>query len=218
MTSDGKKIAPMIDHTLLKSDAGEDQVIALCREAMHYGFAAVCVTPFRLALAVQCLSDSPVNAATVIGFPLGASTTRCKAFEARQAIKLGADELDMVLSIGALKDKDYDFVENDIRAVVAAAAGRTVKVILETSLLTDFEKRTACKLAVNAQAHFVKTSTGFAGPATEADVRLMRKAVGERAGVKASGGIRSRRHALAMIQAGASRIGTSAGVAIVSSA
>ncbi|MFC1461790.1 deoxyribose-phosphate aldolase [Verrucomicrobiota bacterium] len=217
MTAIGRTLAPMIDHTLLKADAGRDQVITLCREARHYGFAAVCVTPVRLVLAVQYLSDSPVKIATVIGFPLGASTTRSKAFEAREAIKLGADELYMVLSIGALKDKDYDSVESDIKVVVAAACGKTVKVILECSSLTDSEKETACKLAVAAGAHFVKTSTGLAGGATEADVRLMRRVVGERARVKASGGIRSCREALAMIRAGASRLGTSAGVAIVSS-
>jgi len=215
MTETGRTLAPLIDHTLLKADTRREQVLRLCREARHYGFAAVCVLPRHLALAAGSLAGSPVKAATVIGFPLGASLTEAKAFEAAAAVKDGAGELDMVLAAGALKDGDDDYVKNDILAVARAAAGRTVKVILETALLTDDEKRRACRIALEAGAGFVKTSTGLAGGATEADIRLMRREVGERMGVKASGGIRTRRDALAMVRAGATRIGTSAGVAIV---
>ncbi len=215
MTAAGRRLAPLIDHTLLKADARREQVLALCREARHYGFAAVCVLPRHLALAVKALAGSPVRAVTVVGFPLGASLTSVKAFEAAGAVRQGAGELDMVLAVGALKDGDDAYARRDIRAVVRAAAGRPVKVILETALLTDAEKRRACRLALEAGARFVKTSTGLAGGATAADVRLLRREVGERAGVKASGGIRTCREALAMVRAGATRLGTSAGVAIV---
>ncbi len=215
MTETGRTLAPLVDHTLLKADARREQVLTLCREACHYEFAAVCVLPRHLALAAKSLVGSPVKAATVIGFPLGANTSASKAFEAAAAVKDGADELDMVLAVGALKDGDDDYVNKDIFAVVRAASGRPVKVILETSLLTNDEKLRACRIALAAGAGFVKTSTGLAGGATEADIRLMRRAVGERMGVKASGGIRNCRDALAMVRAGATRIGTSASVAIV---
>ncbi len=215
MTPAGRSLAPLIDHTLLKADARRDQVLRLCREARHYGFAAVCVPPLHLPLAAGALRGSNVRPATVIGFPLGFAAPAAKAFEAAAAVAAGAQELDMVLAIGALKDGDHALVENDIRAVVRAARGRTVKVIIETALLTDAEKTRACKIALAAGAHFVKTSTGLAGGATEADIRLLRRAVGGRMGIKASGGIRTCRDALAMVRAGATRLGTSAGVAIV---
>ena len=215
ITAAGQSLAPLIDHTLLKTDTRREQILQLCREARHYGFAAVCVPPLHLPLAVSCLSGSNVKAATVIGFPLGFAVTAAKAFETTAAVEAGAQELDMVLAIGALKDGNLDYVKNDILAVVRAARGRTVKVILETALLTDAEKVCACRLALEAGAQFVKTSTGLAGGATEADIRLMRQAVGDRMGIKASGGIRTCRDARAMLRAGATRLGTSAGVAIV---
>lgn len=215
MTATGRTLAPLIDQTLLRADARREQVLRLCREARHYGFAAVCVLPRHLALAASSLAGSPVKAATVVGFPLGANTTEAKAFEAAAAAGAGAAELDMVLAVGALKDGDDAYIKEDILAVVRAAAGRTVKVILETALLTDDEKIRACRIALATGAHFVKTSTGLAGGATEADVRLLRREVGARMGVKASGGIRTAQDALAMVRAGATRIGTSAGVAIV---
>ncbi len=215
LTATGATIAPLIDHTLLKADTRHSQILQLCTEARHYGFAAVCVLPIHLTLAVRSLADSPVKAATVIGFPLGAVTSKSKALEAEEAVKAGARELDMVMAISALKDKDYTYVQGDIRAVVRAAEGKTVKVILETALLTKTEKVSACQIALEAGAHFVKTSTGLVGGATKADVRLMRRVVGERMGVKASGGMRTCQDALTMIQAGASRLGTSAGVAMV---
>lgn len=216
MTIKGAEIAPLIDHTLLKPDATREDVITLCSEARHFRFAAVCVNPFFVRLATHELSESPVKTSTTIGFPLGASTTETKAFEAKDAIRNGAQEIDMVLSITALKEHNNEYVLNDIRAVVKAAEGRIVKVILETCLLTDEEKVVACKLAVKAGAHFVKTSTGFAGGgATVEDIRLMRQTVGDKFGVKASGGIRSLDDALKMISAGATRIGASSSVAIV---
>jgi deoxyribose-phosphate aldolase len=215
MTDAGRLIAPLIDHTILRADTRQAQVLQLCREARHYGFAAVCVLPVYLTSAARALAGSDVKAATVIGFPLGATTTEAKAFEASAAIQSGAMELDMVIAVGLLKDGDYAYVENDIRAVIHAAEDRIVKVILETTLLTDAEKVAACEIAMKAGVKFVKTSTGLAGGATEADVRLMRGVVGDRIGVKASGGIRTSRDALAMIRAGATRLGTSAGVAIV---
>ena len=216
ITERGRAIAGLIDHTLLKSDATSTPVVSLCREATHYGFAAVCVNPRLLPVAVVELATSAVKVAVTVGFPLGATASETKAFEAERAAGRGAAELDMVLAIGDLKERKYSAVAQDIAGVVAAAAGRTVKVILETHLLTDDEKVTACRIALEAGAHFVKTSTGFTGGgATEADVRLMRRIVGDRMGVKASGGIRDLPVAEAMIRAGASRIGTSAGVAIV---
>lgn len=211
-----RALARLIDHTLLKPEATEEQIRRLCAEARHYGFAAVCVNPWWVPLCVQELKGTGVKVATVIGFPLGATTTEAKAFEARQAVEAGADELDMVMNVGALKSGHLDRVQEDIAAVVRAAAGRVVKVILETGLLTDEEKVTACRLAVAAGAHFVKTSTGFGpGGATVADVSLMRRTVGDQVGVKASGGIRDHATAVAMVEAGATRIGASSSVAIV---
>ncbi|MFC0298396.1 deoxyribose-phosphate aldolase [Geobacillus jurassicus] len=210
-------IAKMIDHTLLKPEATEQQIVQLCAEAKQYGFAAVCVNPTWVKTAARELSGTDVRVCTVIGFPLGATTPETKAFETKNAIENGAREVDMVINIGALKSGDDGLVERDIRAVVEAAAGRAlVKVIIETTLLTDEEKVRACQLAVKAGADYVKTSTGFSGGgATVEDVALMRKTVGDRAGVKASGGVRDRETAEAMINAGATRIGTSSGAAIV---
>ncbi|MFC8149015.1 deoxyribose-phosphate aldolase [Bacillus paralicheniformis] len=212
-----KQMARMIDHTLLKPDAVKSEIEALCKEAREYGFASVCVNPCWVKLCAELLEDSEVKVCTVIGFPLGAASPETKAFETRQAIADGAGEVDMVINIGALKDRDTGTVEHDIRAVTDAAAGKAlVKVIIETSLLTDEEKRLACELAVKAGADFVKTSTGFSGGgATVQDIKLMREAVGPDIGVKASGGVRDKEIALAMIEAGATRIGASAGVSIV---
>jgi deoxyribose-phosphate aldolase len=212
----GARVAPLIDHTLLKAEAMPRQVEALCREALHYGFAAVCVNPSMVQRAAGALAGSAVKVCTVVGFPLGASTSTTKAFEAEDAVRLGARELDMVLAIGALKAGDRSAVLADIRAVVQAGGGCTVKVILETCLLTDEEKETACRLAMEAGAHFVKTSTGLAGGgATTEDIRRMRRVTGPAFGVKASGGIRTLDVALQLIEAGATRIGASASVAIV---
>jgi deoxyribose-phosphate aldolase len=211
-----RNIAQLIDHTLLKPEATPADIIRLCNEAMEFQFAAVCVNPAYIELGANCLYDSKVALATVIGFPLGATTTEIKAAEVTQAIERGATELDMVISLGRLKAGDLEYVEDDIHAVVDAAEGNLVKVILETALLTDEEKRTACRLALKAGAHFVKTSTGFSkGGATVEDVRLMRTEVGDDLGVKASGGIRTFADAMKMIAAGANRLGTSAGVQIV---
>ena len=208
-------LASYIDHTLLKADATEAQITRLCEEAREHRFASVCVNPRWVALCAQLLAGSGVRVCTVIGFPLGASSSAIKAAETRQAVADGADELDMVISVGDLKAGNYEFVRTDIRGVVKAAEGRTVKVSIEACLLTDEEKSLACKLAMAAGADFVKTSTGFStGGATVADVKLMRAAVGPNFGVKAAGGIRTRQDALAMIEAGANRIGASAGIAI----
>lgn len=210
-------IAKCIDHTVLKPQTTEAAVRKLCAEAAQYGFASVCVNPCWVALCADLLKDTEVDVCTVIGFPLGASTSAVKAFEAAEAIRQGATEVDMVLNVGALKDGNADLVRADIAAVVEAARGKAlVKVILETCLLTDEEKRIACRLAKEAGADYVKTSTGFStGGATEADIALMRAEVGPEMGVKASGGIRDYATAQAMIRAGASRIGASAGVQIV---
>lgn len=210
-------IAKLIDHTVLKPQTTRKQVETLCREAAHYGFASVCVNPCWVSLCAELLRDSGVAVCTVIGFPLGANTSAVKAFEAAEAIRQGAAEVDMVLNISALKDGDYELVREDIGAVVAAAEGKAlVKVILETCLLTEEEKRVACRLCKEMGADFVKTSTGFStGGATVEDIALMRAAVGEELGVKASGGIRNYAVAKAMVEAGASRIGASAGVQIV---
>lgn len=215
ITQPGQTLAAHLEHTLLQADARAAQIEQLCREACHYGFAGVCVLPMRLALASAALAGTSVKAITVIGFPLGASTTSAKAWEAAQAIRLGAEELDMVMAIGALKERDLAYVEKDIRAVVRAAQGRPVKVIIETGLLTNSEKVTACQLLQAAGARFAKTSTGFKGGARLADIRLMRRTLASRMGLKASGGIRSAAQALAFIRAGATRIGTSAAVSIV---
>ena len=209
--------AKMIDHTLLKTDARQADLDKLLNEAKAYHFASVCVSPVWVPYAAEQLRGSGVKTCTVIGFPQGATPSAVKAFEARRAIEDGAEEVDMVIPVGRLKDQDYDYVRADIAAVVAAAKGKALtKVIIETCLLTDEEKRTACRLAKEAGADFVKTSTGFsAGGATAADVRLMRETVGTEMGVKASGGVRSRADAEAMVAAGASRLGTSSGVQIV---
>lgn len=211
-------LAKMIDHTLLKPDATPDQIAQLCFEARKYQFASVCVNPTWVKLCAQLLAGSPVKVCTVIGFPLGATASEVKAFEAANAIDQGATEIDMVINIGALKARELEVVAQDIRGVVkvAHARGAIVKVILETSLLTDEEKTIACMLSKEAGADFVKTSTGFAGGgATVHDVALMRRVVGPEMGVKASGGVRTYEDAESMIKAGATRIGASAGVKIV---
>ncbi|MFD2913204.1 deoxyribose-phosphate aldolase [Jeotgalibacillus terrae] len=210
-------IAKMIDHTLLKPEATKDQVTTLCEEAAEHGFMSVCVNPYWVKLSAELLDKTDVKVCTVIGFPLGASATETKAFETKQAIEDGATEVDMVINIGALKSGDYDTVKRDIQAVTAAAKGKALtKVIIETSLLTDEEKVKACELSVEAGSDFVKTSTGFSGGgATPEDIALMRKTVGPDLGVKASGGVRSAEDAQAMIDAGATRLGASAGIKII---
>lgn len=214
---DRVKLASMIDHTLLKPDANRDAVSRLCQEAIEYGFASVCVNPVWVSYAAELLAGTSVKVCTVIGFPLGANVSETKAFEARAAVADGATEVDMVINVGALKSGDHDTVLNDIQAVVQVVEGHAlVKVILETALLTDEEKTIACRLSKDAGAHFVKTSTGFGpGGATENDVALMRRMVGDAMGVKASGGIRDAETAMRMIAAGATRLGCSASVAIV---
>ncbi|RSJ73265.1 deoxyribose-phosphate aldolase [Streptococcus cristatus] len=210
------KLNKYIDHTLLKADASKEQIETLIEEAKKYDFASVCVNPTWVSFAAQVLKGTDVKVCTVIGFPLGANTPELKAFETSDAIQNGADEVDMVINIGALKSRNFDLVERDIRAVVEAAKGTLVKVIIETCLLTDDEKVKACQIAQKAGADFVKTSTGFStGGATVEDVALMRKTVGPDMGVKASGGARSYEDALAFIKAGATRIGASSGVAIM---
>lgn len=212
-----QNVAGLIDHTLLKADATKEQIKVLCEEAREYNFASVCVNPTWVKYASELLEGSEVKVCTVIGFPLGATTPETKAFETKDAIANGAHEVDMVINIGALKDKDDELVERDIRAVVAASTGKALsKVIIETSLLTDEEKVRACELAVKAGTDYVKTSTGFStGGATVEDIALMRKTVGPDIGVKASGGIRNTSDAQNVIEAGATRIGASAGVSIV---
>lgn len=209
--------AQMIDHTILKADATKEEIINLCEEASTHNFFSVCVNPTWVKLASEQLKDTDVAVCTVIGFPLGASTSATKAFETEEAIKNGATEVDMVINIGQLKRADYDQVESDIKAVVGAAKGEAlVKVIIETSLLTNQEKVKACELAVAAKADFVKTSTGFStAGATAADIALMREVVGPDIGVKASGGIRDQETAQAMKEAGATRIGASASIGII---
>lgn len=208
--------AKMIDHTLLKQDATRRDVEKLCAEAKQFEMKSVCVNPTWVKFTKENLKGSQVLVCTVIGFPLGATTTEVKVFETKNAIENGADEIDMVINIGALKNKEYDIVFEDIQKVVEAAQNKTVKVIIETALLTDEEKIKACELAKRAGAHFVKTSTGFAkSGATVEDVELMRKAVGKELGVKASGGVRSFEDMKKMIEAGATRIGTSSGVQII---
>lgn len=213
-----QKIASMIDHTLLKAEATSAQVEALCAEAYDYQFASVCVNGVFVPLAAKLLADSSVKVCTVVGFPLGAMSPRAKAAEAAIAIEQGAQEVDMVIHVGALKNDELSHLHQDISAVVAECQLNHVlsKVIIETSLLTDDEKVIACRVAKDAGADFVKTSTGFStGGATVADVRLMRETVGAEMGVKASGGIRDLKTALAMLEAGATRLGVSAGVAII---
>ena len=211
-------IAKMIDHTLLKPDATQQEIAQLCFEAKKYGFASVCVNPTWVSLCAELLKGSPVKVCTVIGFPLGATSSETKAFETETAIRQGATEIDMVINIGALKARDMDTVARDISGVVKAAHahGIIVKVIIETVLLTDEEKTLASLVSKEAGADFVKTSTGFAGGgATVHDVELMRKTVGPEIGVKASGGVRTYEDAASMIKAGATRIGASAGVKII---
>jgi deoxyribose-phosphate aldolase len=210
-------LAGIIDHTLLKPEATEAEVEKLCQEARDYRFCSVCVNTSWVSRCRDLLRGSGVKVCCVVGFPLGAMDSRTKAYETREAIGNGADEIDMVLNIGALKSGDLATVEKDIRAVVQAARGKVTKVILETGLLTDPEKVAACQLSKKAGATFVKTSTGFAkgSAATEADIALMRKTVGPRMGVKASGGVRTLADAQKMIAAGATRIGASSGVAIL---
>jgi deoxyribose-phosphate aldolase len=214
----GAVLAGMIDHTILKPDATPQEVEAICKEALEYNFASVCVNPSYVTLVSERLSNSTVKVCAVIGFPLGATTTGSKVYEAEEAISNGAQEVDMVINVGRLKAGDVRFVEEDIRAVVAAAHARStiVKVIIETCLLTENEKEEACSIAKRAGSDFVKTSTGFnKGGATPADVALMRRIVGASMGVKASGGVRSYADAVLMIENGATRIGTSSGVKIV---
>jgi deoxyribose-phosphate aldolase len=214
-------LAALIDHTLLKPEATPEQVRALCDEAVRHGFATVCVNPVYVPLAAEALAGEQPGVCTVVGFPLGATLSAAKAAETRLAIEAGATEIDMVLAVGLLKAGDYEAVERDVRAVVESASGAEggpvpVKVILETVLLTDEEKAIASAICVRAGARFVKTSTGFGGGgANEHDVALMRRAVGDALGVKASGGIRSRKDAEAMVARGATRLGCSAGVKIV---
>lgn len=209
-------IAPFIDHTLLKPDATHDEVLKLCEEAKKYGFATVCVNSINVGTAARALKGSSVLPIAVVGFPLGAGIPSAKAFETREAVRCGAKEIDTVINIGALKSKDYALVQKDIEVVVNAAKPWPVKVILETSQLTQEEKIIACALSKAAGAAFVKTSTGFSGGgATVEDVALMRRIVGDDVGVKASGGVRSTEDAIKMITAGANRIGASASIAIV---
>jgi deoxyribose-phosphate aldolase len=214
-------LARLIDHTLLRADATSAAIERLCREGGEHGFAAVCVNPTWVALASSRLRGSGVAVCAVVGFPLGATTSAAKAFEARQAIDAGAREIDMVLDLGRLKSRDLDAVRRDIEAVTAVCreGGALCKVIIEAPLLTDDEKGQACLAAIQARADFVKTATGFGpGGATVADVALMRRLVGPSMGVKASGGVRDLAATHAMIAAGATRIGTSAGVAILEEA
>ena len=210
-------LAKYIDHTILKPDATTAQVRKLCDEAKAYHFASVCVNPARIALVAEELKGSDVIACCVVGFPLGAIPTESKAAETAVAVKNGAGEIDMVINVGAAKDGDWDLVQSDITAVKKACGNAKLKVIIETCLLTDEEKVKACEASKAANADFVKTSTGFStGGATAADIALMRKTVGNEMGVKASGGIRTHADAQTMIDAGASRIGASSGIAIVS--
>ena len=206
----------MIDHTVLKADTPLETVKRICDEAMEYGFASVCINPCHVAYCADYLKDSDVNVCTVIGFPLGANTSAVKAFETKDAIANGADEIDMVMNIGALKDKNYDLVRDDVKAVVEAANGTLVKVILETCLLTEDEIKKACELCVEAKADYVKALSGFSTRgATIEDVRIMKEAVHGKAKVKAAGGVRTPEDMVKIVAAGADRIGTSAGCSLV---
>ena len=208
-----------IDHTLLKPEATKEQITKLCQEARQYDFASVCVNTCYVPLAKELLAGSDVKVCCVVGFPLGAMDTVSKAFEAKTAVENGAQEVDMVINIGALKDKDYDYVTKDIAAVVEASKPAIVKVIIEACLLTDEEKVEACKCSMNAKAEFVKTSTGFSTHgATPEDVALMKKTVGNVCKVKAAGGVRSYDDAMKMIEAGADRLGCSAGIKVMEEA
>lgn len=209
-------LASYIDHTLLKPEATRTQIEKICNESLEFSFAGVCVNSYYISLVSTLLKDSPVIPVCVVGFPLGAMSSLAKAYETEYAIKMGAHEIDMVLNIGAMKEKNHVDVLSDIADVVNAASGFTVKVIIETALLSDDEKRKACLLAVDGGARFVKTSSGFnGGGATIEDIKLMREAVGSEIGVKASGGIKTTQQALALISAGANRLGTSSGVALL---
>ena len=213
---ENNELAKMIDHTALKACTRAGQIDKLCQEAKQYNFASVCVNPSWVPRCVDNLKDSDIMVCAVIGFPLGATSTLVKAAEAAIAIEKGADELDMVINVGRLLDGEYDFVRNDIAAVVNAGPGKTIKVIIEICYLNNEQIIMACKLSREAGAHFVKTSTGFGtGGANVEAVKLMRETVGPVMGVKASGGIRTREDAMRMIEAGANRIGASAGIAII---
>lgn len=213
---DSRSLASYIDHTLLKPDASEEMVVKLCREAMEFGFFSVCVNPIWVSTAAKLLKNSDVKVCTVVGFPLGATPSDVKAYETKRAIEDGADEIDMVLNIGYMKSKKLDEVLSDIRKVKEACGNTLLKVILETCLLTSEEKMKSIELCKRAGADYVKTSTGFSGGgATAEDIALMRRIVGDALGVKASGGVRDYEGALNMVNAGASRIGASASVAIV---
>ena len=209
-------IAKKIDHTTLKADVSRETVKMYCAEAREHGFASVCVNSCHAALVTKELKGSDVMTCCVVGFPLGAMSTKAKAYEAKIAVEDGAKEIDMVINVGALKDKDFDFVRDDIQSVVEASKPADVKVIIETCLLTEEEKVKACELSVEAGAAFVKTSTGFSiGGATVEDIALMKKTVGDQAFVKASGGIRTPEEAKAMLEAGANRIGAGNGVVLL---
>ncbi|HKN37355.1 MAG TPA: deoxyribose-phosphate aldolase [Terriglobales bacterium] len=220
LLQDWRKVAPFIDHSLLRPESTREQVVRLCQEAVHYGFPAVFAHPSYVAIAASVLRGTSVKPGTTVGFSMGSTLTTVKRFEALEVLRLGAGELDMVMNVGALKSGAHQLVENDIRSIVEIAhdAGAILKVILETSLLTREEKVTACELSVAARADFVKTSTGLLGGATVEDVVLMRSVVGNRAKVKASGGVRTLAQLAAMVTAGAERIGTSSGVAMVQEA
>ena len=211
-----ENINKLIDHTLLKAFATKEEIIKLCDEAKKYNFKSVCVNPANIELAAECLKGSEVLVCTVIGFPLGANTIETKVFETKDALDKGANEIDMVINVGKAKEHDYDYIEKEIAAIVNVAKGNTVKVIIETCYLTDEEKEEVCKRASNAKATFVKTSTGFGtGGATASDVKLMKQSINEDMFVKASGGVRNLNDLLTMVEAGASRIGASSGVAIM---
>lgn len=210
------KLNKMIDHTILKADAKREDVVRYCEEAKEYDFMSVCVNSCNVKIVKKELEGSDVKVCCVVGFPLGAMATEAKAFEAKYCVDNGADEIDMVINIGALKDENYDYVKKDIEEVVKASSGKVVKVIIETCLLSDEEKKKACELAKEAKADFVKTSTGFStGGATVEDVKLMKSVVGDELKVKASGGVRTKEDAMKMIEAGADRIGASSGINIV---
>ena len=213
------KVNKLIDHTLLKAFATEEEILKLCQEAMEYDFKSVCVNPVNVAFAKKALEGSDVLVCTVVGFPLGANTKEIKALETLDAIKNGADEIDMVINIGKAKEHDYDYIEEEIKCVVTASAGKTTKVIIETCYLTDEEKVACCLAAKSAGATFVKTSTGFGtGGATASDIKLMRETVGAEMGVKASGGVRSFDDVKLMVENGATRIGASSGIQIMKDA
>jgi len=205
-----------IDNTLLKADAKKEDILALCKESIKYNFKSVCINPSYIEYASEILKNSGVLVCTVVGFPLGSNTTEAKIFETVDALNKGADEIDMVINISKLKDKDYDYVRKEIKVLKQTCQNHTLKVIIECCLLTDEEKIKACELAKEAGADFVKTSTGFSkGGATIEDVRLMRKTVGENMGVKAAGGVRTHQEMVDMIEAGATRIGTSSGAKLM---